>query len=537
MSLFKSSILFSSGTVISRLTGLLREVVIAWTFGAGILVDAFIIANRIPNLLRELLAEGALGSSFTTVFTKIKAKNPEKANLFFYQALFWFFVVSSSLALLGIVFAPQVVGLFTLIRDDRANDRFIAQTIGLTRLLFPFLAFMTVGSLASGVLHYHGSHSKGKQGFFFLSGIAPVALNCGYILGALVFAKLLNSWGPIWIEGFFADKSITGLALGVLVGGFFHMFILLYSALKLEKYSYSFREIFHFSDSLKKTLVLMFPMVIAGGVGQINILLNSNFATSLQDGAVAWLNYAFRVLQLPIGVFVIAVSQVALPSLTSVISQGSGSRDIADNLYKAISLVLWFIFPCFVFVVVNSEDIVRLLYQQGAFSSHDSSMTSKVLFYYSFSLFGYGCMKVLTTYYYATGRTNYPMLVGFFTIGLHFFALYFFTKKYGVNGVAISSFCTLSINGAFLFCGLIYDRLLWPWKKTFLTLFFLVFAAVASYYLQNTMLVYNDPWVKSLGSFKIQSFLNLLINGLTCCTVFCFFWFFSSRIKHTKDSL
>lgn len=528
MSLFRSSARFAAGTVLSRLSGLLREVVIAWAFGAGVAVDAFVIANRIPNLLRELLAEGALGSSFTKVFSSLHTKDPRAARIFYYQALFWFSLITLGIALLGMLAAPQLVDLLTFFRSSRVDATvFFTQAVGLTRVLFPFLAFMSVGSIAAGVLHHHGA--------FFLSAISPIALNCGYIAGALVFAQGLKLWGPTWISTFIADPQITGLALGVLCGGFLHMLLLLWGAWQHESDTPSFLILKSFSEPLQKTLTLMLPMIAAGSAGQVNVLLNSNFATSAGPGAIAWLNYAFRILQLPIGVFAIGVSVAALPSLSRSISRGDGPEQLGGQLFEAINLVFWLVAPCFCFLAVNAEAVTQLLFQQGSFSSHDASMTGQALYYYSFALFGYGAMKVLNSYYYACDRTRFPMWVSLTTSGAHLGVLQVLTTHFGFVGIAIGSAFTLSCNALLLGIGLRPERLIWPWRQTIVNLLVLAASgAVALIGQYHVRAILTQTILANFGGLKLQAFAFIFLGAAICALVFAAGWwltcyFYSDR--------
>ena len=400
MSLFKSSSLFTLGTLISRLSGLLRESIIAGVFGAGITLDAFLLANRIPNLLRELLAEGALGSSFTKVFTGLWEKSKDRALKLLAEALILSSLTGLVITILGIFFAPQFVQFFTLAAFyDPTKAKFIASSIGLTRVLFPFIAIMSVNAIISGALHHRGR--------FLLSAISPLALNLGYIGGALFLSQILDSME--WIAQYIAPQAITGLALGVLLGGLLQMLMQAFGIWRNYlspgfKKGY-FKGRLSLSSDIKKVLILMGPMVLASSSGQLNIFINTNFATSLESGTVSWLNLSFRILQFPIGLFAVAISTVLLPTLTRALQRNSGkfNQETTTKLCQAAEGVFWLMCFSFSYIAVNSRSIVGLLYQHGKFGDRAALETANLLYLYSFSLVGYGFIKVFSAIYYAIG--------------------------------------------------------------------------------------------------------------------------------------
>ena len=209
----------------------------------------------------------------------------------------------------------------------------------------------------------------------------------------------------------------------------------------------------------------MGPMVIASGAGQINVLINTNFATSLGAGAITWLSFAFRLLQLPIGIFAVAVSAVALPAFSRLLSDKTpeNKRKLSDQLFHACELMIWLMSACFVVIALSGDDMIRLLFEQGAFTRSDSLATGQALFYYSFGLMGYGLVKVLSSYYYASDRTSWAMKISLISIGLNFVLNYFLVDRFGVNGLAMTASCILSLNALGLLLGLRKDQL-WPSK-------------------------------------------------------------------------
>lgn len=528
MTLAKSSFLFATGTFLSRITGVIRESVLAGAFGANALMDAFIVANRIPNLLRELLAEGALGASFTKVYAELKDDHPTRANRFLVQSLQFFSIVVALFCILGIIFAPELVKVMTLFSEESGRSgQFIHDTVGLTRILFPFIAFMSIGAIASGVLH--------QQGKFFTSAISSVALNLGYILGAIVFARMLEEQGSEWVESSIANRSLTGLAVGVLLGGFLQTSIQFFGMGKGDIQFKNNAKGMPWSNDLKKVCKLMGPMIIAGSAGQINVLVNTNFATSLEAGAVAWLNYSFRILQLPIGIFAVGVGVVSLPSLTKAIARNASKSEVASKLTEALTFVTWLVAPCLCFLLINSVPVTQFLYEHWKFTSSDTVATASALFYYSFSLIAYGLMKVLTSYYYAAERTNFAMKVSLFSIVINFALNMFFVNKLGHNGLALTTSCTLTLNAIFLLMGLRKDQLKWNLPKLGKTILLMSSAFFIALALQYSMesylgtLAFLNSWnLKWRACFLIAS------NGLLVLSIFAIFWFMDSKkLTHT----
>jgi len=521
VSLIKSGFWFALGTLFSRLFGLLRESVIAGVFGASVAMDAFLVANRIPNMLRELFAEGALGSSFTKVFSEFWEKDQERARQLLRDSLLFFSLLSLIVTLLGILGAPWLVEAMTMKSPSSGEEAesagFFLQATDLTRLLFPFIGMMMVASVTAGALH--------QKGRFLLSAVSPVALNLGYLAGALLFARWLSLSGPSWVLEYTGDQAITGLALGVLAGGFAQVALQLwglwrpfFKGHRLMKFS----SVTGFSSDLKKVLWLMGPMVLASSAGQVNVLVNTNFATSLGTGAVTWLSFAFRLLQLPIGIFAVAVSSVALPSFSRLLSRGSESRQqVSAQLFQACELMVWLMAACFCFFAVNSHSVIQLLFQQGAFSAADSRETADALFYYSFGLVGYGLVKVLISYYYAKGRTGYAMKISFLSIALNLLLNWMLVQAFGHRGLAMTASMLLTVNALGLIWGLRGDGLSLPIRNLARGGLFLMLAATSSLVLTFLTFGFLSTYLQfSEWNLKIKSAVILLVDGTLVTVIF-----------------
>src|SRR5206468_3825476 len=297
----------------SRLLGLIRETVFAGLFGAGKNLDAFLMAFRLPNLLRDLFAEGALSTAFITTFSKkIAIEGDQSAWRLANKVATLTAVFMSAVTVLGIVFAPQLVDLLTWGSWSADTVSFgdtlvskTALTILLTRIMWPFMLLVSLAALVMGMLnakHVFGPPAMASSYFNLGSIIAGVAI--GY-----------------WLDPRFGARSLVGLAIGTLVGGAWQ---LVGQFPSLWHVGYKFHADFHWRDEgVRTVLTLMGPAVIAASAVQVNVLINSGFAASLGNGPVSWLNIAFRLMQLPLGIFGVAIGTVTLPLVSKSAAVGN----------------------------------------------------------------------------------------------------------------------------------------------------------------------------------------------------------------------
>ncbi len=518
MSAGKSRILFSLGTMLSRVSGMLSYSVKGAVFGAGVYQDAFLIAYRIPNLLREMLAEGALGSSFTKVFSSLWEEDEQRARQVLMDSLWLTFFALTIVCALGMIAAPQLVGLLTMSSaSNSAGPVLISQATGMTRVLFPFILFMSLGAVVSGALH--------QRGRFFLSSVSSIALNFGFIIGSLLFSRVLESYGPNWIEEFFANRGIMGLVLGVLLGGFLQLMVQVAGIWRpLLKGRIARPKIFPLSTDVKKVLGLMGPMVIASSSGTINVLVNSNFATSLDPGAVTWIDNAFRLIHLPVGIFGVALGTVALPALSRAVARAGGKVDgaVSRELQSNIDLVFWLIFPCLLYINVNCLEISQILYQYGRFSAADTLATAEAMRAFSIGILGLGLIKVLSSFYYAISRTSYAMKVSLISILINFAANFFLVKRFGHTGLAMTSSIVISLNAVLLLLGTVKERPLINWVEARFSLFWLAVGGSAVFLGRPlTVAIVDSLFANSLAVWW-RAVSLLLLNGTLLVMSFAF---------------
>src|SRR3989440_2088632 len=312
----------------SRLLGLIREQVFAGLFGAGKNLDAFLMAFRVPNMLRDLFAEGALSTAFITTFAKrIATEGDESAWRLANKVATLTAVFMSAVTLLGVLFAPQLIELMTW---GSWSPEKTALTILLTRIMWPFILLVSLAALVMGMLN--AKHVFGPP------AMASSYFNLGSIIGGVALG-----W---WIDPNFGARSLIGLSIGTLIGGFWQLTAQFPS---LRRVGYKYRPDFQWRDKgVRTVLTLMGPAVIAASAVQVNVLINSGFAARVTDasghvidGPVSWLNIAFRLMQLPLGVFGVAVGPVTLPlgSRTAPLGDTAGFRSAPAHAIRLVPVL------------------------------------------------------------------------------------------------------------------------------------------------------------------------------------------------------
>lgn len=475
----------------------------------------FVIAFRIPNLLREMLAEGALGNSFTKVYSSLFADDTAKARRLLLDMLILMTALSVVVCTLGILAAPWLVELMTA-DSPNTTDEMVRTATGLTRLLFPFLGFMTIASVLMGALH--------QRGRFFLTAMSPLLFNIFNIVGAIWFSGLFVAYGPDWIEHVFADKAVTGFSVGVLLGGFAQMavqFFGLTKEIREEFKEWKFR--LPWSEDVKRVLILMAPMVLAASSGQVNAVVNTIFATSVSDGAVVWLYSSFRLLHFPIGMFGVAIGVAVLPALARAMTEAGGkiTAKSSAEIQNAIELVLWFMAPCFVYFLLNALPIVQCLYQSGNFTLNDSVQTANALFAYSFALFSYGLSKVVVSFYFALERTNYAFKVSLVTMVVNYAVNYVMVKSFGHVGLALGYSVTQGVSVVLLLLGLRREHIAWNFPKLLRSLGVMAICIMLT---AGLMALTNSIVLARVDLLNLPVFLSSLIkvvtNGVLCVALF-----------------
>lgn len=381
-------------TLLSRLTGLLRDMVVGYLFGAHGPADAFFVAFRIPNLLRRLTAEGALTAGFIPVFTDYLTNRGKDEAIRIARIIFTFAVLFlGALTLLGIIFAFPLTHLFApgfLIDQGK-----FTLTVFLTRLMFPYIFFVSLVALAMGVLN--------SLRHFMAPALSPVLLNLSIIVCAFLLSPLL-------------DEPVIGLGYGVLLGGIAQLLLQLPY---LSRHGFSYAPDIHFRDpALKRLLFLMGPTLFGAAVYQINVLVSTILASMLPEGSVSYLYYADRLLQFPLGIFAVALGTAALPSFSSLVAKKEFT-ELKAGLSFSLRLVNFISLPATLGLMVVSVPALSLLFQRGAFDADTTHRTAQALIYFSLGLWGISGVKLVVPVFYAMEDTTTPVRVGFWSFILN----------------------------------------------------------------------------------------------------------------------
>ena len=398
----------------SRILGLIREQVFAASFGAGRELDAFVTAFRIPNLFRDLFAEGALSAAFVTCFTQTLAREGEArawrlANLVVHALL----VVVGAIVLLGIVAAPWVVDVIAPGFADIPGKAEL--TVELTRVMFPFLLLVALAAVAMGMLNARGHFGvpASASSFFNLGSIVVGLFAAWWMAPGYLSSVWGGGSGAVGASPEIAERAILGMAVGTVVGGALQLLVQIPSLYRLN---YRYRPLLSFRDpGVRQVLALMAPATIGAAAVQVNVLVNSNFASQLGDGAVSWLNVAFRFMQLPIGLFGVAVGVVALPAVSRS-AERADMREFNATIVRALRLVFGLCLPAAVGLAVLAPEFVGLVYQHGRFTAEDTQMAARALVAYAIGLAGYANIKVMVPAFYALGDARTPAAISCLSI-------------------------------------------------------------------------------------------------------------------------
>ncbi|HEB68920.1 MAG TPA: murein biosynthesis integral membrane protein MurJ [Desulfobulbus sp.] len=427
----------SGAVMCSRVLGLVREQIFAGMFGAGYAYDAFVVAFRIPNLLRDLFGEGALSAAFVTVFSDYETNRGAEETWRLASTVITFFaILLSLLTLFGIYFAEPIVTL--LAPDFSMVGGKTELTTLLTRIMFPFLIFVALSAVVMGILN-----TKGR---FFVPALSSAFFNLGSIIGGVSLAILFPRLG--W-------PAIAGMAWGTLIGGLLQLLIQLPALFKVGCTFTPRLNLKH--PGLKRILFLMLPATIGLSATQINIFVNTNFASSCAEGSVSWLNYAFRMVQLPIGVFGVAFSIAAMP----VLARCAAKKDM-DGLRRTFTSSLLMVFsltiPATAGLVLLARPIIRLIFEHGAFTALDTTQTAAALTYYAYGLFAYSAVKIMVPVFYALNDTKYPVIGSFLAVAANIILITLTIDQFQHKAIALSTSCVMILN--FFFLGsILYKKL------------------------------------------------------------------------------
>jgi putative peptidoglycan lipid II flippase len=422
----------------SRVLGLIREVVFAALFGASRNMDAFLTAFRAPNMLRDLFAEGALSTAFVTTFSQRIATEGDKSawNLASKVATLTL-VFMSAVSLLGVIFAPVLINILAPGFPVEKTEL----TVLLTRIMFPFILLVSLAALVMGMLN--------AKHVFGMPAMASSFFNLGSIIGGVTLCYWLDPQQD-WRHPHFGERGLVGLSIATLIGGFLQLIVQFPS---LRRVGFRFCLDFKWRDPGVWTILgMMGPATIAASAVQVNVAVNSIFASGLGDGPIAWLNIAFRLMQLPLGIFGVAVATVTLPLVSRSAATGNTS-EFRSALAHSIRLVLLLTIPAAIGLIILAEPIIHLIYEHGRFTPYATMQTAAALRFYAIGLAGYSADKVLAPAFYALNRRYVPMFVTLTSIAINFSLNWLFTfyLHWGHRGLAFSTSMVAITNFLFLY--------------------------------------------------------------------------------------
>jgi putative peptidoglycan lipid II flippase len=383
--LVKAAGIIGVATLSSRILGFVRDMVLARLFGAGAAADAFFVAYRIPNLLRELFAEGSMSAAFIPVFTEyMSRRNRQDAWELASAAFTTLLTILTGISILGILFAPWIVRLIAPgFGDDPAK---LALTTLLTRIMFPYLLFIGLSALAMGVLNSIRS--------FAAPAFSPVMFNVAIITSALLLAPLF-------------PQPILAVAAGVVLGGLAQFLIQLPA---LRKATFLFGWKYDFThEGVRRIGRLMVPSLIGLSVTQINILVSTILASYFAGGPT-YLFYGMRLIQFPLGVFGVALATAVLPSLAIQAAKGELDQ-LRDTLGFGLRLIFFVIFPSMVGLILLRTPIVHLFFEHGRFSPADTAGTAAAVLAYAIGLWAFAGVRIVVAAFYALQDTRTPVTI------------------------------------------------------------------------------------------------------------------------------
>jgi putative peptidoglycan lipid II flippase len=460
----------ASATMASRLLGLVRDQVLASIFGAGNAMDAFNVAFRIPNLVRDLFAEGAMSAAFVPTFTRhLTRSGKTSAWILGNHVINALVLITGVLVVLGIVFAEPIVNVFA--SSYAAVPGKLELTVSLTRIMLPFLILVAVAAAVMGMLN--------SLQRFFLPALSPAMFNVATIASALLLVPMMPRVGL---------PAITAVAIGAVLGGILQL-TLQWPALRREGFRY--RPVLDWHDEgLRRVLLLMGPGTIGLAATQVSLFVNTVLATGEGTGAVSWLNYAFRIMYLPIGLFGVSIATATLPVIARHAAHAGGEdrKAIRETVASGLSLMTALNLPATVGLIVLAGPIVQVIFERGAFLPEDTVATAAALQLYAIGLVGYSVVRIGSPTFYALGQPMTPIKVSMVTMVISIVLNVILVRTIGYRGLALGTSIAAIVNAATLMYllhrrldGVEGRRLAWSLARVLLASLAMAAAAVATY--------------------------------------------------------
>ena len=430
MNLLSSATVFSFFTLISRILGYLRDILIAIFLGASIFADAFFVAFRLPNTFRRLFAEGTFNAAFIPSYTSAKIEDKKKGKKFADDVLSSLLIILLFIVTIVEIFTPYLI--YIIAPGFLDNQIKFNLAIELTRITFPFLLFVSLSSFFAGILN---SNNK-----FAAAAAAPIILNVVLIL-SLTYS---------FMQGLDYAKQ---LSYGVTIAGIIQLLFLIYVTKKLYKPALNFN--FNFSNKVRFFFKKLLPSILSSGVTQINILVGTIIA-SFQSGAVSYLYYADRVYQINLAIAGIAVGTVSLPVLSKAFKT-KNIKKISDIQNKSFELSLLFSIPACFGLILASNEIVSALFGYGSFSVTDVDMTADALKFFGYGVPAFALIKILSNFFFARDNTKTPLYISILIVFLNILISISFFNKIGFIIIPIATSISTWV-GVFIYIYLLNSK-------------------------------------------------------------------------------
>ena len=488
MNIIKSTGTFSFYTLISRISGYLRDILIAIFLGSGPIADAFFVAFRIPNTFRRLFGEGSFNAAFVPSYSKELVKGKRKSESFANNIFNLLTIFLLALVLLVELFMPVFVSLIA--PGFKSNPEKFALATQLTKITFPFILFVSLASFFSAILN---SHNR-----FAAASAAPIILNL-VMIGILVFGKILG------------EKLVIFLSYGVSIAGFIQAFFLVIFVKRFFKPKLKFN--FNITKDVKLFFKKLLPSIFSSGVTQINILVGTIIA-SFQASAVSILYYADRIYQINLAIAGIAIGTVILPKLSSYIQQNK-KLDIDKIQNKSLELSLLLSLPAMLALIIANEEIVSSLFGYGSFDEVSVKNSAKALLYFSIGLPAFALIKIFSSFIFARDNTKIPFYFSTVSVFINILISVYYFKDLGFIIIPIATSISSWVNSIFLYIYLHKEDYFKINKKLIIQIIRVAISTITMGILLQNLISYFDSELSFENNYKfIYLFVIVILSIL-----------------------
>jgi len=496
MNLIKSTGTFSFFTIISRILGYIRDILIAIFLGAGPFSDAFFVAFRIPNTFRRLFAEGTFNAAFVPSYASELSNGKESSDKFATEIFSLLILILFFVVLLIEIFMPLFV--YFIAPGFSENEDKMDLAISLTRITFPFLFFVSLSSFFSGILN---SHNR-----FAVAAAAPIILNI-FLISVLFYGNILG------------DRLVYYLSYATTFAGLIQLIYLFFYVKKFYYPKISFK--FLLDDKIKNFFSKLLPSIFSSGVTQINILVGTIIA-SFQASAVSYLYYADRIYQINLAIAGIAIGTVILPQLSKYVSTNE-AKEISLLQNKALELSLFLSIPATIAILIASEEIISALFGYGSFGEVEVKNSSKALFYFAIGLPAFSVIKVFSSFYFARHNTKTPFYISLISVILNITVSIIFFKKIGFIIIPMATTLSSWFNCFLLFIFLKKDNL-FSFNSIFLSRFIrIVFSSVIMGLLYNYLINFFENSLTYEQNLKSVYLVGIVFIGFISYLIIAIF--------------